>query len=315
VIQWQPDVEDGYSQDRFLTDLSLCSSEARRTDYHHCGTPQLPWPSARLVALKTLAILARFRSSIRHFSEDEEWKTMTRCSGSATLILWISSALCGQSLRPLAFEAATIKPAVPGKGGGRTSTSGSTVVYNNTTLLNALGKAFGVTSASQITGPAWISENRYDIVAKAPDNTSKEQFSLMLRNLLIERFKLVLHRETRELPAYALVQGSGKLKLVADESNLKNSTVVNGGRREMKSMNMAALAQFATLTLRIPVLDRTGLSGYYDFPYELTREETQQESAPSIFTVISDLGLKLESRKEPFDVIVIDGGDKVPAEN
>src|SRR2546423_1570819 len=136
----------------------------------------------------------------------------------------------------------------------------------------------------------------------------------MLQKLLIDRFQLVLHHETRELTAYTLVQGRGKLRLVEDESNLKNSTVVNNGHREMKSMNMAALAQFVTLTLRVPVLDRTSLPGYYDFPYELTREEIGQDSAPSIFTVVSDLGVKLESQKAPLDVIVIDAGDKVPTE-
>jgi uncharacterized protein (TIGR03435 family) len=83
----------------------------------------------------------------------------------------------------------------------------------------------------------------------------------------------------------------------------------------MKSTSMAALAQLAALTLRVPVIDRTGLSGFYDFPYDLTQEETGRDSAPSIFTVVADLGLKLESRKAPFDVIVIDAGNKVPAEN
>jgi uncharacterized protein (TIGR03435 family) len=240
---------------------------------------------------------------------------MVRLIGGASLLVWVSILGLGQSTSPPIFEVATIKPAALSTGGGRVSTSGSTVVYNNTTVLNALGRAFGVTSANQITGPSWISENRYNITAKAPDNTPKEQVPLMLQNLLIDRFKLVLHRETRDLPAYALVQGNGKLKLVEDKNNPKNSTTLRDGRREMKSMNMAALAQFATLTLRIPVLDRTGLSGYYDFPYELTSEETQRDSEPSIFTVISGLGLKLESRKAPFDVIVIDSGEKVPAEN
>ncbi len=236
-------------------------------------------------------------------------------TGLSLILLLTSSAVFGQSSRPLAFEVATVKQAAPTTSGGRASSSGNTVIYNNTTLLNALGRAFGITSADQIVGPTWINQTRYDIVAKAPDNTPKEQIPLMLQTLLIDRFKLVLHHETRDLPAYALVMGSGRLKLVEDEGNPENSTVLNDGRREMKSMNMVALARFATLTLRLPVVDKTGLSSHYDFQYELTQEETGRDSAPSIFTVIADLGLKLESRKEPFDVIVIDAGDNVPTEN
>jgi uncharacterized protein (TIGR03435 family) len=189
------------------------------------------------------------------------------------------------------------------------------VIYNNTNLLSALGRAFRITSANQIVGPAWVSQDRYDIVAKAPVNAPKEQLPLMLQTLLINRFKLVLHHETRDLPAYALIKGTGTLKLVEDESTQVNSAVVNDGRRTMKSTTMATLAQFATLTLRLPGIDQTGLTGHYDFEYELTQEETGKDSAPSIFTVIAGLGLKLESRKMPFDVIVIDAGDKIPIEN
>ena len=236
----------------------------------------------------------------------------------ASLIAVLSSAIFSQSTfgqaTPPAFEVATVRPAVPA-GGGRASSSGDRLTLNNTTLLNALIRAFGLTSAGQVSGPSWILEGRYDIVAKAPDNTPKDQIPLMLQTLLIDRFKLVLHHETRELPAYALTIGKSKLKLVEDDTNPKNSTVMNDGRREMRSMNMATLAQYASLTLRTPVVDKTGLSGYYDFPYDLSQEETLKDSAPSIFTVFEELGLKLESRKEPFDVIVIDSGNRTPIEN
>jgi uncharacterized protein (TIGR03435 family) len=213
---------------------------------------------------------------------------------------------------PPAFEVATIRPAAPAAGGGRAASSGDRVMLNNTTLSNALIRAFGLTTAGQVAGPSWIFESRYDIVAKAPDNTPKERIPVMLQTLLVDRFKLVLHHETRELPAYALMVGKTKLKLVEDDTNPKNSAVMSGDRREMRSMNLATLAQFASLTLRTPVLDKTGLSGYYDFPYDISQEETLKDSAPSIFTVFEELGLKLDSRKEPFNVIVIDSGNKVP---
>lgn len=230
--------------------------------------------------------------------------------------LMISSGLLGQPSDPRAFEVATVKPAAPASGGGRASTSGNTVIYNNTTLLNALVRAFGLTSANQIIGPAWVRNDRYDIVAKAPENATKEQVPSMLRALLIERFKLVLHHEMRDLPSYDLVIGRGKLKLIEDGNEPRNSgAVLPDGRREMKSTSMATLAQLASLTLRVPVIDRTGLSGFYDFPYEVSQEETGSDAAPSIFTVIADLGLKLESHSSPSDVIVIDAGNRIPVEN
>jgi uncharacterized protein (TIGR03435 family) len=189
------------------------------------------------------------------------------------------------------------------------------VVYNNTTLSNVLVRAFQPKTSNQLAGPSWIFTERYDIVAQAPENTPKEQIPLMLQTLLIDRFKLVLHHENRELQAYALVVGKGRLKLVENESDQKDSLTVNNGQREAKGWSMATLAQTASSTLRLPVLDMTGLRGHYDFPYDYSQEETAQDSAPSIFTIVAGLGLKLESRKAPFDVIVIDSGNKVPIGN
>ena len=241
---------------------------------------------------------------------------MTRSvSAVGAMLLMLCAAFAQGPTRAPAFEVATIKPAVPRTGGGRASTSGDRNVYGNTTLLNVMVRAFRLKSPDQVAGPAWVFENRYDIVAKAPENTSNEQRLAMLQTLLIERFKLVLHHETRDLACYALVQGGGKLKLVEDASGQNDSMATNDGRREFKSMSMAALAQFVSPMLRRPVMDRTGLVGHYRFPLDPTREETGQESAPSIFTVVGELGLKLESRSEPFDVIVITGGEKVPIEN
>jgi uncharacterized protein (TIGR03435 family) len=132
----------------------------------------------------------------------------------------------------------------------------------------------------------------------------------------------VLHHETRELPAYVLVIGKGRLKLVDSGAPEKNGVVVNEGHREMKALGMDLLARMASQTLRTPVLDQTGLTGYYDFPYDFSMEEmgglTSQTAAsdrPSIFTIMENLGLKLESRKAPFDVVVIDRGNPTPPAN
>lgn len=125
---------------------------------------------------------------------------------------------------------------------------------------------------------------------------------------------------------YSLIRGKGQLRLkdAAEPNGARNGWELANKRRVAKNMSMARLAAFVTLMLRAPILDKTGLGGYYDFPLELTLEETGGASlvqadgraaAPSIFTLVQDLGLKLEPGKAPFDVVVIDGGDRVPIDN
>jgi uncharacterized protein (TIGR03435 family) len=221
------------------------------------------------------------------------------------------------------FEVATIKPAVPSSGaGGQASTSGDTVSFRNTTLLNILVRAFQLKFPNQVEGPSWIFTERYDIVARAPANTPKDQIAAMLRTLLMERFKPVLHHETRDFPSYALALGKKPLALrpAQDANQAKDSAAVVRGRRQFKDTSTAALAGLLSQMLRAPVLDETGLQGGYDFSLERSLEEAggvnnPAVTAPSIFTLIEDLGLKMEPRKTSLDVVVIDSGEKVPVEN
>jgi uncharacterized protein (TIGR03435 family) len=217
------------------------------------------------------------------------------------------------------FEAASVKPAAPITGrGGRASTSGDRFSYANTTLLNVLARAYLV-RGYQIDGPSWIRTERYDIIAKAPDNTPKELIPLMLEALLKERFQLQLHRERREMQVYALIAGKGPAKYQKSQGDV--SYDLNNGRRELKNHTMAQLADFLSPMSQRPVFDRTGLSGTYNFPLEMSMEELgginadPDRSAPSIFTIVEALGLKLESRKEPVEIIIVESGNKIPIEN
>ena len=210
------------------------------------------------------------------------------------------------------FEAATVRRSVER---GRSSMEGDRVVLSYTTLKNALGRAFDLQFADQIAGPAWITEDRYDINAKAAENTRREEKLAMLRNLLIERFKLTVHRETRDLAGYALV-ARGKLKMRIGEGDAKDSIEMKDGRREARRMSMAALAKFLSLVVQRPVIDETRLDGVYDFAFERSMEEQGPSSpAPSIFTIVEGLGLKLESRKIALEVVVVDSGNRIPIEN
>jgi len=234
-----------------------------------------------------------------------------------------SIALSAQSAQAPSFEVASVRPATPStQGGGRASTSGDRVSYINTTLAHLLYPAYQV-EFYQIDGPSWIRTERYDVVAKAPDNTPKDQIPLMLQALLADRFKLKVHRETRELPIYALifVKESPKLEKVEGDA-IGGVDLAADGRRRFLRTSMAQLVLYLTSMSGRPVLDQTGLAGAYNFPLELSMEEVGGINAsanatqrPSIFTSVQELGLKLESRKAPVEMIVVDGGTKTPTEN
>jgi uncharacterized protein (TIGR03435 family) len=127
-----------------------------------------------------------------------------------------SCGLFGQTAAtPPAFEVASIKPAPPQTGGRmmtRTGGDAGRVDYANVNLKQVLMRAYDV-KTYQITGPAWLDTERYDIVAKVPEGVPKEQIPAMLQNLLAERFQMTIHRETKEQGVYALVVGKNGPKL------------------------------------------------------------------------------------------------------
>lgn len=186
--------------------------------------------------------------------------------------------------------------------------------YANTTLSNVLIRAYGL-KAFRVDGPSWIFTDRYDIQAKAPDNTPKDQIPVMLQALLTEGFQLKLRHESHEMSVYFLVTGKGAAKYQKSEG--EPGFDMGNGRRVSRNHTMAQLADTLTFTVQRPVLDRTGLSGTYNIPLEMSQEEMGKSdgSFPSIVTILENIGLKLESRKAPLDVIVVDSGNIIPTEN
>jgi uncharacterized protein (TIGR03435 family) len=229
-------------------------------------------------------------------------------------IVFLPLALLAQSAMGPSFEVVSVRPAAPAQtSAGRTSTSGDRVSMTNTTLSNVILHAYGV-KFYQVDGPPWILTERYDIIAKAADNTPRDQVPLMLQALLADRFKLKVHRETRELPVYELIvtKESPKLKKIDPSAP---AGIPDGGHQRT---TMSQLADLITRMVGRPVLDKTNLAGWYDLPLAPSMEGaggTDKLSLPSIFTNIQESGLKLESRRDPIEMIVIDGGSKTPTEN
>jgi uncharacterized protein (TIGR03435 family) len=141
----------------------------------------------------------------------------------------------------------------------------------------------------------------------------------MLRALLIERFLIKLHREKRDLSVYVLVPGKGAAKVKA--SAVDGEPVISGSPSgvSFKRQPISRLTFLLTRRLDRPVLDLTGLSGNYDFTLDISGLPTSTSTGadgPSIFTAVQqDLGLKLEARRHPIDILVIDSANKAPIEN
>ena len=224
------------------------------------------------------------------------------------------------------FAAATIRPsaaAVQFEHDGKTEITRDTLHMQDVTVSTCIKWAYGVQD-SQISGPAWLGSERYDIVAKAEEPASEDQMKAMLRGLLADRFHLSFHRERKEMKALGLTiaNGGAKLKPAAApdgtpfRENSNNGTIA-------KSMPIGEWANFISGPLQMPVVDETGLSGKYDFAIDFTpylpdptknMDGTKPDTTAILKAAMQDeLGLKMEARKAQVEVLVIDHVEKPSA--
>ncbi len=273
---------------------------------------------------------------------------------------------CGAAFAQLtdtrpAFDAASVKPAPPpdGRGSGRRvgmmggpgTNSPGRIDYENIGLGAVIRKAYNV-KYYQISGPSWFDSERFNIVATVPPGTTEEQFRLMLQNLLADRFKLTLHKETRELPVYSLLiaKNGPKLKKATPDpppdandagggnpgAPLKKD--VEGYPMLRRGMTMAITGDRARLANKAhmdwlvdmlasqtgrPVVDATGLTDEYEFTLSWIPQPpgagpaiVEDPAGPDLFAALQEqLGLRLEPKRAPMEVLVIDRAEKVPTAN
>jgi len=296
---------------------------------------------------------------------------------AVVLALSTGVALAQSAADRPSFEAASLKPATadrrgagPLRGGPGTSSPGE--LTGTASLKTLLMRAYNL-KEYQISGPPWIDSGRYEIAAKMPAGATKWQVPLMLASLLVERFGLESHRQTRVLPMFALVvakngpklQPGGPAGVEPSDATLFSPKFANGadgfpelaaGQTIPRSYEIAIggsdgiiyklwahretmeqLADRLSAQLSRPVVDQTGLNGAYDFaltwaletaggriprtgppPDEIDIHNSPILSEPgrSIFTALpAQLGLKLEARRGPVEILVIDKAAKVPSGN
>jgi uncharacterized protein (TIGR03435 family) len=316
---------------------------------------------------------------------------------SALLALAAGTAFSQTPAPAPAFEVASVKPAGPlnpaliasGQMRIGMKIDKARVDIGSLSLADLIRTAYRV-KPYQISGPEWMAAERFDVQAKLPEGASPDLVPEMLQALLAERFKLAMHRESKEQAVYALVVGKNGAKLkesapdadapagdgvsapagaptgvmagngqvrISGSMDGKGVTVTGGPagtmrmsmgeggtmRMENSKMPLATLADMLSRFVDRPVVDMTELKGNYQVTLELSiadlrnmartagvmipgpaaggdagrsaPEAASDPSSPSIFAAVQQLGLKLESRKTPVELIVIDHLEKTPTEN
>jgi len=190
----------------------------------------------------------------------------------------------------------------------------------HTMLKSLIADAWGVRYQNILGGPDWLNSQHYDLSAKVEGDAllTKLQMQPMLRNLLEERLNLAVHNEHRIVPGYALVIAKGGSKLKAN-TGAPYSGMNAGFEVKFQNASVDAIAMAAEYETKQPVINRTGLTGKYDFDLRFTRDSPTDVPHPdygSIFVAIEkQLGLKLIPEKIPVDYLVIDHVERVPTGN
>lgn len=221
------------------------------------------------------------------------------------------------------FDVASLKPSEPVPIGSNININlgtylNGTLTLGNVTLAECLQFAYGVPSQDQIVGPDWITSRgtRFDIAAKAPADTRAEAAREMLRGLLAERLRVKLHVEQRPFSFAALVVAKGGVKMLPAVAGETRPGSGAPGRIFGRQMPMATLASSLSRFERQLVVDKTGLTGRYQLTLEWGDENGPNRDGPSLQSALEDqLGLRLESRREPLDVIVVDSAERTPTAN
>jgi len=249
---------------------------------------------------------------------------MTHAISRVTLVLLAAGAVCAQApdARP-AFEAASVKLNTTGSGSASSNSTKGQIVIVNQPLKRLIERAYSV-KPFQVSGPEWMENVRFDIVAKYPPDTKNADRPAMLRTLLEDRFKLSTHGESKEMPGYALVVTKGGLKLKPVDSGGGSGTSSNSNNNletlKVTTISMAELADFLARRVGSAVADSTGVAGVFTFELQWTREDPNGESATAgefanIQEALSTIGLRLQAQKVPVQMVVVDHVERVATEN
>ena len=227
------------------------------------------------------------------------------------------------------FEVASIKPNLSGQRALQefAYSPGGRLTAINATLVDMIVRVYPTRRIQMQGGPDWIDSARFDVVAKADaaeGEIQSGQWREMVQTLLEERFHLTFHTETREMQVLALAMGKSAPKLEPPKEG-EETALTPGERGQMifHRMSIAGLVNTMSNILHMPVVDRTGMPGFYDFtldPNGLAARDTtdgpvrKDDFGELVMAAVGQLGFRLEKQKAPLEITVIDHAEK-PLEN
>jgi uncharacterized protein (TIGR03435 family) len=258
---------------------------------------------------------------------------------TAVALLALSGAVSAQSPQNTQkFDAADISLRLKTGTTGQPNITGGVLRggrydLRNGTMVDFIATAYSVNDNDLIVGgPSWLERNRFDIAAKAPQGTSPANLKLMMQALLADRFKLVLHKDSRPMAGFVLTLGKEKHKLreaSGPGAGCQGSpppqppppVPINKGTCRGVTMDefAALLRNIGNGYINSPVVNQTGLQGYWDFDVAFTPFLALARAGSDAITIPAfiekDLGLKLDQGKVPTEVYVVDSVNAEPTPN
>jgi uncharacterized protein (TIGR03435 family) len=345
--QWQGTLQAGAREMRLVFRITADPDGFRAQGFSiDQGGQPIPVSVTRDGAVVKFAIVAIGGSYEGRLSPDGTTMTGTFTQGQSTALTlhkatpdtaWVVPN-APEPLKPMpatfnpVFEVATIKPSDPNQPGRAVRVRGRTFDTLNTSLAYLITFAYNLHPSQIVGAPKWVEDEFWNITAQ-PDGEgapSDRQWRGALQRLLADRFGLKFRRETRELNAYVLTQQPGGHKMNksgGDPNGLPGMFFKGAGVLPAINANMGDFAGLLQgVVLDRPVVDRTGITGRFDFTLQWLPDESQfggrggqmaaalqgnAEQRPGLFTAVQEqLGLKLESTRTPVDVLVIESAQK-----
>jgi uncharacterized protein (TIGR03435 family) len=278
-------------------------------------------------------------------------------------LLSLCGTACAQREARPEFEAASLKPSQQPAGsrqgtacrGGPGTNDPSLFTCENTSLSQLVIIAHHI-PYERFSAPDWMATTRFDLMARVPEGTTKEQFTVMMQNLLADRFRLVLRHQSKDLPKYDLVVAKNGPKFMdylppigqtqqvpappapitlakdgypALRGKLTLAVVSGHARMHLMGATMELFAAQLSSLMKAPVADLTGLTGKYEISLFWISESVPPAAAPGVGGIPSttdpgptlmqalqdQLGLRLEGKKGPVDVVVVEHAERFPVAN